>query len=104
MASLDEIQMAVQQNAEVTTSAVALIEGLADQLDDLDPTDPAAITALADQLRTQSQALADAVIANTPEQGGGDAGGDTPPIDVVTPDDGGTTPPDGGDDTGSPTE
>lgn len=71
MADLSELQSSVEANGEVTASAVALIEGLADRLDDIDTTDPAAVAALAAELRDQSSALAAAVAANTPADTGG---------------------------------
>lgn len=49
----------------VTGSAVALIQGLADQIKALKE-DPAALNALADEIASDAQALADAVAANTP--------------------------------------
>ena len=83
MASLDEIQAAVAENGDAAQSAITLIQGLADQLDDIDPGDQEALTALATQLRSQSAALAAAVVENTPADDGGDT-------DVPPPDDGGT--------------
>lgn len=74
MAELDQITAAVEANGQVEASAIALIQGLADRLDNIDTTDPAAITALAEELRSQSDALAAAVVANTPADTGGDTG------------------------------
>lgn len=62
----------------VSASAVALIKGLAGQIE-ANKTDPVALQALADSLKTSDTALSDAVTANTPAT-------TTPP---------GTTPPTG---------
>jgi hypothetical protein len=64
MATLDELQVQVASNTDVVQSAVVLIAGLADQLQAA-ATDPAAVQALAEQLRSNNQVLADAVAANT---------------------------------------
>lgn len=65
MADLSVLQNEVTQNTDVVQSAVALISGLADQLEAA-ATDPAAVQALAESLRTNNQMLAEAVAANTP--------------------------------------
>jgi ABC-type transporter Mla MlaB component len=64
-AELDALTAQVQQVQQVDQSAIALINGLADQIKAL-ANDPAAINALADQLKQQTDALAAAVTANTP--------------------------------------
>lgn len=64
-ASLDKITAEVAETKTVMQSAVVLIAGLAGQIRDLKD-DPAALSALADSLDTDSSALADAVTANTP--------------------------------------
>lgn len=55
----------VQEMAGVVDSAVALINGLAQQIRDL-ATDPAALNALADSLDSKAGELAAAVAANSP--------------------------------------
>lgn len=62
---LDALKAEVQKNTTVTQSALALIQGLADQIVALKD-DPVQLQALADQLRGDSSALAAAVTANTP--------------------------------------
>jgi methyl-accepting chemotaxis protein len=54
----------VQRNGEVTASAVALINGIADQLEQF-ADDPAQVMALAEQLRSRTDELAAAVSENT---------------------------------------
>lgn len=79
MADLAALQAEVEQNGEVGASAIALLNGLSQQLRDaVAANDPAAISALADQLDAQTQSLADAVSANTPAA--------TNPDDVPHPD------------------
>ncbi len=63
--TLDELKAKVQANTDVTTSAVTLINGLAEQLRAI-ATDPVAIQALADQLDAADKSLAAAIQANTP--------------------------------------
>ncbi len=62
---LDRLTTEVAENTTVIQSAITLINGLAQQIRDLS-TDPAALNALADTLDAQSNALAEAVTANTP--------------------------------------
>ena len=64
-AALDKITAEVTETKGIIQSAVALIEGLAQQIRDMKD-DPAALDALADSLDTDSKALADAVAANSP--------------------------------------
>jgi hypothetical protein len=64
-AQLDALKAAVAQNAEVDASAIALIQGIAQQLQAIKD-DPAAIQALADELMAKNAALAAAVTENTP--------------------------------------
>lgn len=67
MASMEDLQAEVAQNTDVTQSAVAVINGIAQQLRDaLAANDPAAIQAVVDQLDQNSSALAAAVTENTP--------------------------------------
>jgi hypothetical protein len=62
---LSGLTVEVTNNTDVVGSALALIQGLADELTAA-AGDPAAVAALADTLRANNQALADAVAANTP--------------------------------------
>ena len=67
MSDLSEIQAEVTRNTEVDQSAITLLNGLAAQIEQI-KTDPAAIQALANELRASSDDLAAAVVANTPAQ------------------------------------
>jgi hypothetical protein len=75
---LQALQEQIARNDEVDKSAVELINGFAARLEAI-KTDPAAIQAFADELRTSSDQLAQAVVANTPaaENGGGEGTGGT---------------------------
>lgn len=64
MADLTALTAEVARNTDVDQSAITLLNGLSDQLHAL-ATDPAAIRALADQLKGSSDSLAAAVAANT---------------------------------------
>lgn len=64
MTALTDLQAAVARNGDVEASAVALIQGIAQQLKDA-LGDPAALAALSAQLTSQSDSLAAAVTANT---------------------------------------
>jgi hypothetical protein len=61
----DALQAAVERNAVVDASAIELIKGIATQLIAIKQ-DPAKIQAFADELNQKSDALAAAVIENTP--------------------------------------
>ena len=64
---LDALKTAVAQNTTVIGSAITLIQGLKQKLDDaIASGDPAALTALSSELGAQDQELSDAVTANTP--------------------------------------
>ena len=65
MATLDDLTSAVAADATVTQSAITLLQGLAAQLAAAG-TDPVALAALVDEINANTQALADAVVANTP--------------------------------------
>jgi hypothetical protein len=65
MASLDALTKAVTAEDTVIDSALVLIQGMADQIKNLQPTQ-AAIDALAADVQAKSDALAAAVAANTP--------------------------------------
>jgi hypothetical protein len=64
---LDDLQAEVARNTDVEQSALTLIQGLRDQLDQAG-TDPVKLQALRDQLAQNDDALAAAVAANTPAQ------------------------------------
>lgn len=66
-ADLARLTAAVERDNTVNQSAITLLNNLSQMLRDA-ANDPAAINALADQLDAQQQALADAVVANTPAQ------------------------------------
>ena len=62
---LDDLEVAVTENTALDASIVALVEGLAAQIESMKD-DPAKMTALAASLREKSAALAAAIHANTP--------------------------------------
>lgn len=62
---IDRLKTAVERNSTVSGSAVALIQGLAQQIRDAGD-DPAELKALAESIEAQAQGLADAITANTP--------------------------------------
>jgi hypothetical protein len=67
MALLDTLTAEVKKNSDVEDSAVLLLQGLKQKLDDaIASGNPAALQTLSDQLGAQTQKLADAVSANTP--------------------------------------
>lgn len=64
---LDELKAAVAQSETVTQSAIVLLQGLKQKLDDaIASGDPAQLQALSAEIGQNTQALADAVTANTP--------------------------------------
>lgn len=65
MATLQDLQAAVTAEDTVIDSAITLLQGLAAQIAALTP-NQAAIDALAADISAKTQALADAVVANTP--------------------------------------
>lgn len=65
MAELDDLETSVRAMTDAQASAVTLIKGLADRLTQASQ-DPKRIGALATQLRVSAEALAEAVVANTP--------------------------------------
>ena len=65
MADLTQLQAEVERNTAVDESAITLLNGLAAQIESI-KTDPAALQALANSLKSSSDALAQAVVANTP--------------------------------------
>jgi hypothetical protein len=62
---LSSLEAAVARDQEVNSSAVLLLDRLAQLVRDT-AGDPVKVKALADALDAQQQALADAVVANTP--------------------------------------
>jgi len=64
-AVLDTLTAQVAANTSVVDSAVVLIGGLAQQIQDL-KNDPVALQALADSLKGEDDKLAAALVANTP--------------------------------------
>ena len=68
-AVLDDLTAKVTALQSVDASAVALLQGLKTKLDEaIAGGDLAAIQALSDQIGVSTQALADAVVANTPAE------------------------------------
>ena len=65
---LDDLEAKITANDEVDQSAITLLQGLKQMLDNAG-TDPAKLKALSDQLAASSQKLADAIVANTPAAG-----------------------------------
>lgn len=65
LATIAELREQVNRNTAVTQSAITLIQGLAQKIEDLKD-DPAELQALADELRGSADSLANAVSANTP--------------------------------------
>ena len=64
---LDRLTTEVAETRTVVESAIVLISGLRQRLDDaIASGDPAALTALSEDLDSQQAALAAAVAANTP--------------------------------------
>lgn len=67
MAAIDDLKTEVARNTDVEASAITLLTGLHDQLAAaIAAGDPAAVQAVVDQLKTNTDSLAAAVAANTP--------------------------------------
>jgi uncharacterized coiled-coil DUF342 family protein len=66
-AQLDALTAQVERMKTTSQSVVALVKGLADQIQAMKD-DPAALQALADSLRTDADAIDQAVHDNTPAQ------------------------------------
>ncbi len=64
-ASLETLTAQVQANTDAEASAIQLLTGLSALIASL-KTDPVALQALADKLKGSSDALAAAIVANTP--------------------------------------
>lgn len=67
VADLTVITREVQENQDAVQSAILLLNQLSELIRQ-NATDPAALAALADQLNTNSEALAAAIVANTPQE------------------------------------
>jgi ABC-type transporter Mla subunit MlaD len=67
MATLADLTTEVQENADLSGSIIALLNGIAQQLRDA-AADPAAINAIADQLEATNTAIDEAIRANTTEE------------------------------------
>jgi len=65
MASLADLEIQVQANAQVEASAIVLIQGIAAALEEA-KTDPVKIQELADELKASADNLSAAIVANTP--------------------------------------
>jgi chromosome segregation ATPase len=76
-AEIDRIKTSVTQLTSVTQGAVTLLGQLAQRVRDLQA-DPAALTALADEVDARKAELAGAIQANTPAAGGGGGTSPTP--------------------------
>lgn len=63
--NLDDLTAAVEKDTEVDQSAITLLTGLKAALDAAG-TDPVKLKELSDKIKNSTQALADAVVANTP--------------------------------------
>ena len=67
MATMQELQAAVQRNSDVDDSVIVLLNGIVQQLKDAQAAnDPAAIQAVIDAIDADTKKMADAVTANTP--------------------------------------
>lgn len=71
-AVIEQLRTEVERNSTVDSSAITLLETLADKIEQLKQ-NPTELQALVDSMRAQSDALAAAVVANTPSED------DTPP-------------------------
>ena len=65
MADLTVLTTQVKANTDAEASAILLLQGLSAQIEAL-KNDPVALQALADELKVSQEALAAAIIANTP--------------------------------------
>lgn len=67
MATMQELNAAVQRNTDVEASVETMLQGISQQLKDAKASnDPAAIQAVIDQIDANTKRLSDAVTANTP--------------------------------------
>lgn len=73
MSALDDLQNQVRQNTDLEQSAIQLIQGIAQKLQEaVNNNDSAALNQLAQQLQSSAAALGSAITANT--EGGGGTG------------------------------
>ncbi len=86
---LDDLKVQVANTTTVEDSAVAMIQGLSEQIAALKD-DPAALQSLSDSLSAKSAALAKAIADNTPAADTPPA--DTPPADTPPADTSGDVP------------
>lgn len=63
--AIEQLRLEVERNSSVDDSAIQLLIQLADKIEEL-KTNPAELQALVESMRAQSDALAAAVVANTP--------------------------------------
>lgn len=71
MSALDDLRAEVAESRTVTESAIQLLQGLKQQLDEAIATgDPGALVELSAELDSQTNRLAEAVTLNTPGTGG----------------------------------
>lgn len=65
---IEQLRAEVERNSSVDTSAITLLQSLADKIEQLQNS-PTELQALVESLRAQSDTLAAAVVANTPADG-----------------------------------
>jgi chromosome segregation ATPase len=68
-AVIEQLRAEVERNSSVDASAITLLQTLADKIEQI-KNSPAELQTLVESLRSQSDALAAAVVANTPAEGG----------------------------------
>lgn len=67
MATMQELNAAVQRNTDVEASVETMLQGISQQLKDAKASnDPTALQAVIDQIDSNTKRLSDAVTANTP--------------------------------------
>lgn len=66
---VEQLRTEVERNSSVDDSAIQLMTALADKIEEL-KNSPAELQTLVDNLRAKTDALAAAVVANTPSEGG----------------------------------
>lgn len=76
--AMERLASSVEQNTRQGDSLAALVSGLAEQIRNA-AGDPSAINKIADDLDNNTQRWASIVTANTPQAGGGAAGGGAQP-------------------------
>lgn len=72
-----DLQAAVTERKTVDASVITLLEGLSAKIA-ATAGNPAAVAALATEVRADAAAMAAAVVAHTPAEGGGGGGGGEP--------------------------